>query len=524
MCNENNNLLCVDIDIKNGKNGLEYLNKYNNNFLNDMINYTLCEKTKSGGYHIYFTYKHSNKEIEDKIKIMSKKLLKEGVDIILKNNYVKCYPSINYKPLNDLEINELPEDLFYYLFNNISNETIIKENKENKNINYDINNDGEYNIYSDNQLIEMLDKLDNEYLENYNKWLIITTILKTEEKKYIWDNWSKKSNKYNYDNNIKIWNGIKNKFNLDYINYKTNTKPFYKYKIYKPITDYKNIKISNINIQYLNKMTNKKNIFNHKSIIIKSPTGTGKTTIISEEMKKLLEENKKLRFLTITPRETLSEQHLSNFKDLNIKSYKDLKINEDIDIRLNNNYTICINSLYKLLFDFTDNDLSYLIVYLDEITSLLKYITQSETLINIKFIFNLFIRLIKNCHKIILTDATINDLSFLLINKYRNIEDTIYINNEFKNQENKNVYLINDEYEFLDKIKDHINNNDYFLYASDSKTIITDHFNNHNIDDNKFKLFTQESKHKINDELFNNKFLYYSPSIQYGVDFNNKNP
>ena len=252
---------------------------------------------------------------------------------------------------------------------------------------------------------------------------------------------------------------------------------------------------------------------NHKYIIIKSPTGTRKTTIISEEMKRLLKENNKLKFITITPRETLSEQHLTNFKNLNIKSYKDLKLNEDIDNRLNNNYTICINSLYKLLFDFTDNDLSYLIVYLDEITSLLKYITQSETLKNIKFIFNLFIRLIKNCHKLILTDATINDLSFLLINKYRNVEDTIYINNEFKNQENKNVYLINDEYEFLDKIKDHINNNDYFLYACDCKKKITDHFNNHNIDDNKFKLFTQDIKHKINDELFNNNFSYYSPSI-----------
>ena len=87
ICNEKNNIICLDIDIKNGKNGLLAFNNYSVNFLDEMLNYTFCEKTKSGGYHIYFTYKHSNKTIEDKLKIMKKKLNSLGYDFILNNNY-----------------------------------------------------------------------------------------------------------------------------------------------------------------------------------------------------------------------------------------------------------------------------------------------------------------------------------------------------------------------------------------------------------------------------------------------------
>lgn len=524
ICNEKNNIICLDIDIKNGKNGLEAFNNYSVNFINEMVNYTLCEKTKSGGYHIYFTYKHNNKTIEDKLKIMKKKLNSLGYDFILNNNYVSCYPNVGYTLLNDLDVKEIPEDLFLYMFSSDLIRNNITDMKEIKKINYDENED-EYSIYTNNELIEMLNKLDKEYLNNYSKWLIITTILKTEDKFDIWNNWCKDGNNYDYNNNVKIWNNINYKFNIDYINYITKTRPFNKYKIYKPITTYNNIKNKkDIDIIYLNKMKNKQEIFDFKNIVIKSCTGTGKTTFMSEEIKKMIDNNNKLRLITITPRETLSEQHIKSFEKINMKSYKDVKADEPINILLNNNYTVCYNSIYKLFRNFTDNDMSYMIIYLDEITSLLKYISHCDIIRDVKLLYNLFVRLIKNCHKLIMTDATINDLSFLLIDKYRVLEETIYINNNHKNQVDKNVFKINDEYEFLDIIKEHINNNDYFLYASDSKTIIKEHFDNHNIDNNKFRLFTQDIKHVINEDLFKDKFLYYSPSIQYGIDFNNEKP
>ena len=39
----------------------------------------------------------------------------------------------------------------------------------------------------------------------------------------------------------------------------------------------------------------------------------------------------------------------------------------------NNNISICFNSLYNVLKEYTDECMSNTIIYLDEITSLLKY-------------------------------------------------------------------------------------------------------------------------------------------------------
>lgn len=542
ICNIENDIICLDIDIKNDKNGLEYINnKFNNDFINIMINYTLVEKTPSGGYHIYFTYTNENKYIEDKLKLMTKKINYNGYDILLNHNMVKCYPTINYKLLNDIKINQIPEDLFLFLYydniNNIINENInnnITDKKELNIINYNINND-EYNIYTDNELISLLNMLDIKYLTDYNKWLIITTILKTENKYNIWDNWCKKNiSNYNFENNLNIWNNINTKFNLDYINYICGVKPFKKYKIYKPITNIYNIERLYINNKYLNNMENKNNIFDkYNNIIIKSNTGTGKTTIIGEQVNRLITNNKKLKFLSITSRETLSDQQELSFNDeikngysLNMISYTKYKDISEIDINtiLNNNFTFCFNSLPKFLGKLTDDDMSYLIVYLDEITSLLQYITHSTCIKNIKLIFNLFVRLIKNCHKLILTDATINDLSFLLIQKYRNIDDTIFIENEYKNQKDKQVYLINDENKFLNLIQEHIDNKDYFLYGSDKSKLIKDHYNKFNNNKDKFLLFTKDQYTKITKDTFNNSFTFYSPKISMGVDYNNEIP
>ena len=48
----------------------------------------------------------------------------------------------------------------------------------------------------------MLNLLNIKYLNNFNDWTLITTCLKSCNKFNIWDEWSKKGNKYNYNDNI----------------------------------------------------------------------------------------------------------------------------------------------------------------------------------------------------------------------------------------------------------------------------------------------------------------------------------
>ena len=53
---------------------------------------------------------------------------------------------------------------------------------------------------------------------------------------------------------------------------------------------------------------------NHDTIIIKSCTGTGKTTATANHYKRLTETSKDLRFLSIVDKISLSEEHVKAFK------------------------------------------------------------------------------------------------------------------------------------------------------------------------------------------------------------------
>ena len=45
-------------------------------------------------------------------------------------------------------------------------------------------------------IADLLDQLPDEYIEDYDKWSIITNILKGLDKKDLWNKWSYQSNRY----------------------------------------------------------------------------------------------------------------------------------------------------------------------------------------------------------------------------------------------------------------------------------------------------------------------------------------
>ena len=67
--------------------------------------------------------------------------------------------------------------------------------------------------------------------------------------------------------------------------------------------------------------TNYKYIFfkKYETSIIKSVTGTGKTTAINTHMKTYLKEHPTTKFVSITARQSLSAQHMLSFKDIDAK-------------------------------------------------------------------------------------------------------------------------------------------------------------------------------------------------------------
>jgi hypothetical protein len=342
----------------------------------------------------------------------------------------------------------------------------------------------------------------------------------------IWDEWSKTEKGYDKDKNYKIWKTNKSTLNLNYVINILNSRRKSNQKIERlesfkqleeptPPTD---MKIINMNNKYIYDENYKEKqltqaIFNkYDTIIIKSTTGTGKTSNISKFTAEYMKDNPHIKFLSLVNLITLANQHISNFENINLKSYQDKEnINLDED-----NLVICLNSLLK----FNNYNTSFLtgyIVYIDEISSFISSLTHNPIIYNIlKPLISILFRIINNAHKVIISDAVINDNCFNFVSNRKN---KVFINNSFKKYENIPFYKINDENLFLDKMTEKVENKEYFLMASDSKETATHYFNECDSEDK--ILITSDNPFKITDATtqFKNKYVFYSPSITTGIDF-----
>ena len=517
-----NNLIILDVDIKDG--GLIEWNDYRAEHFEP---YTMQQQTPSGGYHYIFKH-HDDTYTEEQVELIHKlknksKYRGKGLDIRKNNGYIVFSPSIiddkPYRLLNAVEPQKIPLPLLKWLL-----EFEGKE-KEALNNNLVLMKDAQ-------QLTDLLNKFQNV---SSRQWFNITTAIKNLLHPYnnlddnevikIWKNWSKAQEGYHKNNNLKIWESITANINLNFIitQYnKTATEKIELLDSFKPLqelkTDTEKMTMNNKYIydeQYEGDQFTQ-DIFNkYHTIIIKSTTGTGKTSNTARHVEQYMRDKPELKFLSLIDRITLSHQHKQTFKNLNAVSYQDEKRNMEDD-----NIIICLNSLMMYSRYGGDFFKNY-IVYIDEITSFLNSLTNNDTLNStLKGVYVVLMKIINNAHKVIVSDATINDNTFSFLNKRTK---QIYIENSFKKYDNITVYKMNDENEFLRKVKEHVKTDNYFLFGCDSKDIIDKYYlevGDKN-EDNK-EIITSTEKYEIIDasKQFKNKFIFYSPSITTGIDFN----
>ena len=123
-----------------------------------------------------------------------------------------------------------------------------------------------------------------------------------------------------------------------------------KFAIYDPMTKSYNYRQVIMNNKYLYSpdydglQFDYDKFLNKDTIIIKSCTGTGKTTAISTHMAHYLKEDQNKKFITLTTRRTLSDQHCFSFQNINLQNYRELKNRPEDEECL----TICINRFDKL--------------------------------------------------------------------------------------------------------------------------------------------------------------------------------
>jgi len=275
-----------------------------------------------------------------------------------------------------------------------------------------------------------------------------------------------------------------------------------------------------------------KHFLENDIILIRSGTGTSKTKLMGRLCPQIV--GKDNRLLSIVNLINLSKEQIGTFN----KESKTILLDYQttIDGFNYNNGVICINSLIKLYqvkeengIKVDDYNLSNKILYIDEINDLLETLTHNGSIDPIlNQTYNYLIKIIKNCKKIILSDATINQntINFLssIDNKNKKI---VLIHNEFKKFQGIEAIYHQNKLEFIDELKKHIKDKKHFLFACDLRgeitTIYTNLISEFKEQKDDFILITSETDFQLKDasEQFKDKFIFYSPSIKTGVSYIN---
>jgi hypothetical protein len=134
--------------------------------------------------------------------------------------------------------------------------------------------------------------------------------------------------------------------------------------------------------------------------------------------------------------------------------------------------------------------------------------------------------LAKFAGKVIVSDALINDNTFEFL-KHRRPEATLMLTNGFKKFKDVPAVRLRSEPAFLEKLIEHCNANQPFLFGSDSCDVVTkffhrcvDRLTDQSLKD-KFLLITADTDLRIKDASreWRDKFVFFSPKVTFGVDF-----
>jgi hypothetical protein len=196
---------------------------------------TLTINTAGGGHHFIFKYQGKLSSIKNHTHLFGNIDIRNNQGCIYFGDRDDGIYAIDNK---EVKIQELPDDLLLELKDEIVNKS--GRNVRDKLENYKRAVEGDdkkkieeltkkkyqngdyvlgierYFITPDQmrKILDLLTKQDNNYLDNYSKWFIITIILKKlhtgrdNDFKKVWREWSNKSKKYDIDNNNNIWNWI----------------------------------------------------------------------------------------------------------------------------------------------------------------------------------------------------------------------------------------------------------------------------------------------------------------------------
>jgi hypothetical protein len=544
VCGRRNNLCVIDIDCSKEENMNDNIFIQTFGDAENWFKLWNCPvvKTRSGGFHLYF---------QENPRVLQTANSETHIDIRAEGGYVVAPGSVvgdgKYEIIQG-DIGRLPEmseTLTQFLEINYIGSKNSKKDKPKTRIKIIKSKDGKeikieevigadqslYNYnYSDHMLNNIINGLPDEYFNDYHYWLIFTTAMKQIDRQDLWEEHSEKrgQKEYNIINNQDIWDGIKGHktilafnhilINSTYKNART-TLDYYKYKELLPnkISPHRVINRRKLGI---NENDEQEDYFHElvseckKLIFIKSDTGTGKSTAFKRYIK-----NSDRKFLSIVSRRTLGQEQYNVFN----KDGIDCKYYE-YDRFEGGSYILQVDSIMKLRYAheregwFRDYDLNF-----DEFNSLIKHLFTSATLNKVRIVvMELLISIIKDCNQIWMTDADISDNSILFMkNNIDNFdENSLFILNEYKHNNNKIAEELFSYDDIMNKIKEV---DECIIPCDEARTchLIENEIKKHeNKKDKKIVVIDRLTDEEILSDFNMDEWdiVIFSPKVIYGLD------
>ncbi len=482
LTGKKNNLTIIDIDCNKDENIED--NVFIKKFGSDVQKWAdeqgaVVVATPSGGFHVYYQYEASMKHGQDHESHVD---IRNDSGLILSPGCIrdgKLYEIIA-GDINNL--NKMPEDIINLVHSipyydpskvgqkkNVVKNKVLKDKKTGKTINVEYVLGCDQSLYEYNfpdELIHNIIKgLPSEYFHSYNGYLLFTTAMKQIDRQDIWDEYPKLNNPRGGSVDceehkcwmIDCWDGItghKTMFAINNLLLNTsynNARTCLDYFKLKPtlknqIESDKKIDSQKLGYTFFQDTISDK----HKYIVVKSDTGTGKTTSFKSFIKSI--DNNRFKFISIVSRISLGLEQYETFNEAGI----DCGYYENDQYDPDENYIIQIDSLMKLNYWNEIGACDNGILFLDEFNSIIKHLITSETLakngVRIP-IMDLLINLIRDAKYVIMTDADISDPAMMFVNfaldhetrSNGNLKDKLlFIENEYKHNNGKKAEEILD--------------------------------------------------------------------------------
>ncbi len=536
VCSPNSGVFGVDLDFytktykdgtvsvfdpeNNEKHGLFY-KIFGEDFISKFDTFT--QKTPSGGIHLLFQHEEGLVQTENS----EYKVDTRGGNT---NGYVVGFDSEvkgkKYQIINNTDIKPIPKELkdflqkYIFKKNSVSKKPVISKRGE-KTVSAVPNRDLEvvysYDI-SDCYLRDILDNIPKTYYQDFTYWFIFTSAMKQLGRFELWEEYSKKGSNYDSNENLKYWDSVKNRaekgvFYFEHLAKQAGKSEYINYIKYKAVPKNKTVPDKVVELE---KLGYGMEITTDRDMIIKSDTGTGKTTLFKNFIKKSGN-----NFISIVSRRSLAMEQYNDFLEIseNVLYYE----HEKHPLRNAGNMVICIDSLAKIQsWDFDDY-----VIFLDEFDSIIKYLLTSPTLADRRT--ELFLLLVNdifmNAKSIIMADADISDITHKFIRyikKFReqreNEREFIYIQNKYIHNRN----TPSTEYFSFEKLITKAKKTDKYLFATDSKEQAINLYKKLHTEEKPVLLLIAEDNINKQSEKFpklsDHERIIFSPKIIYGLD------